>query len=139
VTDGQQNGCGLSSDSARRLGWATCPLRTKCEAAGSGWYYDDGDSPTRVVACPATCDVVENLVEARVEVLVSCAIEPALFSVMRKSSDPPGTERSSVTCQLGSIACMLTRVSRYNRISGCDMATAFSIEPRRAWVTEASS
>jgi Mg-chelatase subunit ChlD len=66
-----------TSGSPTRLG--NVPSQNECEAADGGWYYDDGDSPTRIVACPATCDVIENLIEARVEVLVGCATEPALF------------------------------------------------------------
>lgn len=42
-----------------------------CGAAG-GWYYDDAEAPTEVLACPATCDVIQVDGRAQVDVLFGC-------------------------------------------------------------------
>jgi hypothetical protein len=37
-----------------------------------GWYYDDPDSPTNIIVCPATCDVFEGDPEGQVDVAFGC-------------------------------------------------------------------
>ena len=39
---------------------------------GGGWFYDDAAAPTKVLACPATCDLIRSAAEAKVEVLFGC-------------------------------------------------------------------
>jgi hypothetical protein len=38
-----------------------------------GWYYDDNDSPTKIILCPATCDVVRSDLKARIKALFGCS------------------------------------------------------------------
>jgi hypothetical protein len=38
-----------------------------------GWYYDDDESPTTIVACEQTCDVLRELHTATVSIDVGCA------------------------------------------------------------------
>ncbi len=40
--------------------------------ADQGWFYDNPDNPTLVMACPATCDRIRNDVSGRVDVLFGC-------------------------------------------------------------------
>ncbi len=42
-----------------------------CGPSG-GWYYDDNTSPTRVLACDATCDVITRDENGRIDVLFGC-------------------------------------------------------------------
>jgi hypothetical protein len=46
-----------------------------CTDQYGGWYYDDPAHPTRVVACPQSCQVMQADLSARVEVLFGCARE----------------------------------------------------------------
>lgn len=45
-----------------------------CPRFDSGWYYDDPAAPTRVLACPDTCDRVRSTTNARVDILLDCAV-----------------------------------------------------------------
>lgn len=45
----------------------------QCDDVHGGWYYDDPDHPTRVVACESSCRVMQSDHRARVEVLFGCA------------------------------------------------------------------
>jgi hypothetical protein len=60
---------------AQRLGYVASAA--DCAAAGSGWYYDDPNTPARIVSCPDTCTAIKAAADARVDVLVGCATEPA--------------------------------------------------------------
>jgi hypothetical protein len=50
-----------------------------CAAAGEGWYYDDPTAPTKILTCPALCDRLKAATTPKVEVLVGCVTEPAIF------------------------------------------------------------
>lgn len=41
-----------------------------CDAMRGGWYYDDPDAPTRIVACPATCETFDSAAE--VNIVLGC-------------------------------------------------------------------
>jgi hypothetical protein len=43
-----------------------------CGADG-GWYYDDANSPTKIILCPSTCQVVQNGSMPAVSVKFGCA------------------------------------------------------------------
>jgi hypothetical protein len=45
---------------------------TRCDASQGGWFYDNVDAPTRVVACPATCSAFKGTVSGSVNVVVGC-------------------------------------------------------------------
>jgi hypothetical protein len=47
-----------------------------CEEA-DGWYYDDNDDPATVIACPATCDLLQTDPNGRVDLLFGCDTVPA--------------------------------------------------------------
>jgi hypothetical protein len=43
--------------------------------AGGGWYYDDDANPTRVLLCPASCDLAQSRLDsahARIDVFFGC-------------------------------------------------------------------
>jgi hypothetical protein len=46
-------------------------LATDCAAQG-GWYYDDNASPTRVLVCPSTCELLQAEADAQLDVLFGC-------------------------------------------------------------------
>jgi hypothetical protein len=48
---------------------------SECTDQYGGWYYDDPTHPTRVIACPQSCQVMQADLNARVEVLFGCARE----------------------------------------------------------------
>lgn len=48
-----------------------------CSPGVHGWYYDDNDAPTELIACPATCEVLSSGVTADLEVDVACATNTA--------------------------------------------------------------
>jgi hypothetical protein len=41
--------------------------------AERGWYYDNASAPTRLIACPQTCTLLQATAQARVEVLLGCS------------------------------------------------------------------
>jgi hypothetical protein len=43
-----------------------------CAAAGNAWYYDDPSSPTSVLVCPQTCDMLKNSTNGQIELLLGC-------------------------------------------------------------------
>ena len=60
-------------------GGATPPLLVNsivsegdCDPAAGGWFYDDPSKPTRIIACPATCESIASMEGATVEVLFEC-------------------------------------------------------------------
>jgi hypothetical protein len=53
------------------------PSQTDCAAAGGGWYYDNPAAPARIVTCPQTCTSIQAARDAKVEILVGCATQPA--------------------------------------------------------------
>jgi len=52
--------------------------KADCAAARGGWYYDNPSAPTRILACPETCNAVQSATGAKVEVLLGCMTEPAI-------------------------------------------------------------
>lgn len=45
-------------------GPADCALR--------GWHYDNFDHPTRVIACPETCELIKSTPSAKIDIVVGC-------------------------------------------------------------------
>lgn len=37
-----------------------------------GWYYDISDNPTKIVACPKTCNMIKQAVGAKLDILLGC-------------------------------------------------------------------
>lgn len=50
----------------------------QCDPNLGGWYYDEPANPSRVVLCPATCDVIETQKEAELNIGIGC--EPRRIS-----------------------------------------------------------
>lgn len=48
-----------------------------CVLGEHGWYYDDPEEPTKLVACPTTCDAVTAAGSAELDIDVGCATFPA--------------------------------------------------------------
>jgi hypothetical protein len=42
-----------------------------------GWYYDDSLKPTQILVCPAACELLQNDVQARSDVLFGCETQLA--------------------------------------------------------------
>jgi hypothetical protein len=64
------------SPDAQRVYYAQDP--SVCDPAQGGWYYDDPAAPTRIVLCPATCNVVSSQQGGRVSVVLGCPTEPIM-------------------------------------------------------------
>lgn len=49
--------------------------RVESEAAcvEGGWHFDNADAPSRILACPQTCAMLEDLPEAQIDILLGCA------------------------------------------------------------------
>jgi hypothetical protein len=48
------------------------PDAASCPANGDAWYYNDPVSPTQIVLCPRTCDVVSADTSGEVDVVTGC-------------------------------------------------------------------
>ncbi|MET0387957.1 MAG: VWA domain-containing protein, partial [Polyangiales bacterium] len=54
-------------------GSQTRELRYASDCAGSdAWHYDDPATPTQIVLCPGTCDVVQAEETAKLNVAFEC-------------------------------------------------------------------
>jgi hypothetical protein len=49
-----------------------------CSSVQGGWYFDDPTAPTKVFACPETCQLVQGASDAEIEILFGCATQPAV-------------------------------------------------------------
>lgn len=45
---------------------------SSCDPTLGGWYYDNATNPTRVIACPATCNKVKSVVQGQVDIAFGC-------------------------------------------------------------------
>lgn len=48
-----------------------------CANVTHGWYFDDPVSPTKVLACPQTCEMLQNASNAGVNIIFGCIRRPA--------------------------------------------------------------
>jgi hypothetical protein len=46
--------------------------QSDCAAAGGGWYYDNPNAPTKVIACPETCTLLTNSKDGQVDLIFGC-------------------------------------------------------------------
>jgi hypothetical protein len=44
----------------------------QCDPTTGGWYYDDPVNPTKILLCPAICDIVKSDAKAAVNVYIGC-------------------------------------------------------------------
>ena len=44
----------------------------EADCTGDAWHYDDFDNPTRIIACPDTCNTIQNTTGAAVDILLGC-------------------------------------------------------------------
>jgi hypothetical protein len=50
-----------------------------CANLQNAWYYDDPLKPTKLIACPATCDTIKASTDGKIDILVGCdSIPPPL-------------------------------------------------------------
>jgi hypothetical protein len=42
------------------------------DCANGGWYYDNENTPTKVIVCPSTCQMFKSDKNAKVEFEVGC-------------------------------------------------------------------
>ena len=48
------------------------PNAAACDPVAGGWYYDNPSAPTRIYACPASCDGFNVQVGGKVDILLGC-------------------------------------------------------------------
>lgn len=48
---------------------------SKCDAAGTSWYYDDPAFPQAIILCPETCTKVQSDDKAKIKVVLGCATQ----------------------------------------------------------------
>jgi hypothetical protein len=49
---------------------------TACGDSNKAWRYDDASKPTRVVACPKTCEAIKAAPKGKIGILFGCEIIP---------------------------------------------------------------
>jgi hypothetical protein len=47
---------------------------SEAECLPGGWYFDDPTNPSRVLACPETCDALQSNVEGALDVVFGCDV-----------------------------------------------------------------
>lgn len=65
-----------ANGSTQKLGYVASP--GDCANVQGGWYYDNPSAPTKVLVCPQTCQVIQGVPNAEVQILFGCASEPAV-------------------------------------------------------------
>ena len=48
------------------------PTQADCANFQNGWYYDDPVKPTKIIACPSTCDAIKAATDGKIDILVGC-------------------------------------------------------------------
>jgi hypothetical protein len=43
-----------------------------CPTDGAGWYYDDNATPTQIILCDVTCDLISQDITAQVDIAIGC-------------------------------------------------------------------
>jgi hypothetical protein len=63
-------------------------------SCGSGWYYDNPVSPTRIILCPTTCQTILSDTGAKLALDLGCpgAYDPAGYSYQYQANCPSGTK-----------------------------------------------
>jgi hypothetical protein len=64
-------------NAASRIG--AIPSAADCAGVTNGWHYDDPATPTKVLVCPQTCDMIHAAADAQVNVVFGCATEIAII------------------------------------------------------------
>lgn len=49
----------------------------ECANVVDGWYYDDPAAPTKILACPQTCQKIQGVETATIEITLGCDTVPA--------------------------------------------------------------
>jgi hypothetical protein len=68
--------------------------RTNSGACGTGWYFDNNTTPTKVILCPNTCSAAQSDVGSSVELNVGCpkALAPQTHYFQYEGQCPPGAK-----------------------------------------------
>ncbi len=48
------------------------PSEAGCSQVQDGWYYDNEDNPTTIIACPQTCEYITSVVDGRIDIQFGC-------------------------------------------------------------------
>ncbi len=48
------------------------PSKEECANFQNGWFYDDPANPTKIIACPNTCDAIKASTDGKIDILVGC-------------------------------------------------------------------
>jgi hypothetical protein len=48
----------------------------ECGDSSEAWFYDNNDAPTRVIACPKTCDAIKKADKGKIGIVFGCEIIP---------------------------------------------------------------
>ena len=62
----------ISSPGAVATQLGMVPSAAECANFQNGWYYDDPVKPTKIIACPTTCDAIKAATDAKIDILVGC-------------------------------------------------------------------
>jgi len=46
--------------------------QSECDPVNGGWFYDNPQNPTRIMACPKSCDGFNAQFGGQVDVLIGC-------------------------------------------------------------------
>jgi hypothetical protein len=67
----------LSGGALTKLG--KVGTQADCANLQNAWYYDDPVKPTKLIACPATCNAIKASTDGKIDILVGCdSIPPPL-------------------------------------------------------------
>mgnify|MGYP001171569338 CR=1 FL=1 len=69
------NGTGDGSGARRFIGYVASD--SLCEEVLQGWYYDDPGQPRSLVACPQTCQLIRDGLNAPLRIELGCPTEAA--------------------------------------------------------------
>jgi hypothetical protein len=64
----------LSSPGGGEVALGYVPDEDNC--AARGWFYDDDEAPTRIIACEETCGLIQSTELAKVDILLGCETVP---------------------------------------------------------------
>jgi hypothetical protein len=70
------------------------PKVLSASSCGSGWYYDNNVSPTKIFLCPSTCQTIVNDTGARIDVDLGCpgSYYPTTYTHVYEATCPAGTK-----------------------------------------------
>ncbi len=69
--DRQKVNVKLSDEETGEVVFGQVPDADRC-GDELGWYYDDPDDPTKILACPETCAMIQEAIGAKIDIVLGC-------------------------------------------------------------------